>query len=266
LTTLPLTNGAYGYPSRGDERRMAPRRLVCVHATYNTSTPLATARQERDYANRPGSNGPSAHSYLNRDGTWVHAIDPKYAAWSNGALRSPKIAVPGIPEVVALRAAGGNPNEDYYREIETCARYPDLPITAEQRQALAEQIARDSLTTGLAISRSTVHLHSDLDTEQRPHCPVPSKDAEAWVGDLIRAARESRLTMENEALQAELADALTRLDEARTDANDARRLWNIARNERDGYLAQRDEAIAWGKRLQAHGAAILATDAPEWVE
>lgn len=218
MTTALLTNKAYGYPDRGDQRRMAPRRLVCIHATYNPNTPLATAQQERDYANRTGSNGPSAHSYLNRDGTFVHAIDPvKYAAWS----------------------------------IETCGRYPDFPITAEQRQALAEQIAKDSLTTGLPIQRATVHLHSDLDTEQRPNCPVPAKEAEAWVADIIRAARETRL-------QLELDEANERIGQLETTLT----YWIGSAETAE---AQRDEAVEWGKRLQAFGGAILATDKPEWV-
>ena len=259
MTTDYLTNKAYGYPNRGDARRIAPRRLACIHVTANPSTPLATAQQERDYANRTNSGGPSAHSYLNRDGTWVHAIDPqKYAAWSNGVLRLPKQHVAGITEVIELDKRpspdGGtyNPNEDYFREIETCARYPELPITVEQRQAIAEQIARDSLTTGLPIGRATVHLHSDLDTVQKPNCPVPAKDAEAWVADIIRSAREWRLRWQVDAIEAERDEWMRAA------------LANLA--ERDAYLAQRDEAVAWGKRLQAFGGAILATDKPEWIE
>jgi len=256
MTTLYLTNTAYGYP-RGAERRVAPRRLACIHITANPRTPPATARQERDYANRDGSNGPSAHSYLNRDGTWVHAIDPvKYAAWSNGALRSPKTTVPGVAEVVA---SGKNPNEDYFREIETCGRYPDFPITVEQRAAIAEAIAQDSLTTGLPIGRSTVHLHSDLDSELRPNCPVPAGQGELFVADIIRAAREFRYQLEIEALRAQVDDLTKTLAVAR-------KFGDVMTEQRDAALAQRDEAVAWGKRLQAFGGAILATDAPEWVE
>lgn len=259
MTTALLTNSAYGYPSRGDARRMAPRRLVCIHVTANPNTPPATAMQERNYANRTGSGGPSAHSYLDRDGTFVHAIDPlTYAAWSNGVLRSPKTTVPGVAEVVALKASGFNPNEDYFREIETCGRYPDFPITAEQRAAIAEQIARDSLTTGLPIGRATVHLHSDLDTEQRPNCPVPAKDAEAWVGDIIRSAREYALLLQLDAAKASIS-------ELNEDVVDLSSRLTSAEGERDAAIVQRDEAVAWGKRLQAFGGAILATDKPEWV-
>lgn len=265
MVTAPLTNQAYGYPTRGATRRMAPRRLVCVHSTYNPNTPLATAMQERNYANRDGSNGPSAHSYLDRDGSWVHAIDPtKYAAWSNGILRTPKIAVPGVSEVVALKATGANPNEDYFREIETCARYPDFPITAEQRQSLAEQIARDSLTTGLPIQRATVHLHSDLDTEQRPNCPVPSKDAEAWVADLIRSARESLLRLQLEAAQADRATLLAQLASLGSQLDLANERIEDLTARNTSLTLQRDEAIEWGERLQSFGGQILATDRPEW--
>jgi hypothetical protein len=260
MTTAYLTNKAYGYPNRGDARRIAPIALACIHGTSNPNTPIATALQERNYANRVGSNGPSAHVYGDRDGGEVIAIDAaKYAAWSNGALRSPKQHVAGVTEVMALQAAGYNPNETYYREYEYVSRYPELPLTADQRAHLAEQIARDSLTTGLPIGRATVHLHSDLDTVQKPNCPVPAKDAEAWVADIIRSAREWRLMLELEESQR-LVSVLTLANQTLAESRDG---WQATA---DGALRQRDEAVAWGKRLQGFGGAILATDKPEWVE
>ncbi len=54
--TALLTNKAYGYPTRGARRRK-PTILACVHQTANAK---ATAIQERTYANRAGSTGPSA--------------------------------------------------------------------------------------------------------------------------------------------------------------------------------------------------------------
>lgn len=84
MTTITalLTNKAYGYPTRGARRRRKPTILACLHQTANAK---ATASQERTYANRAGSVGPSATAYIDRDGTIVRAIDPaKYAAWSQG--------------------------------------------------------------------------------------------------------------------------------------------------------------------------------------
>ena len=74
--TALLTNKAYGYPTRGARRRRKPTILACLHQTANAK---ATAKQERNYANRAGSLDPQA--YIDPDGTIVRAIDPvKYAA------------------------------------------------------------------------------------------------------------------------------------------------------------------------------------------
>jgi hypothetical protein len=54
--TALLTNKAYGYPTRGARRRGKPTILACLHQTANAK---ATAMQERNYANRAGSWGPS---------------------------------------------------------------------------------------------------------------------------------------------------------------------------------------------------------------
>jgi N-acetylmuramoyl-L-alanine amidase CwlA len=82
MTTINrlLTNKAYGYPTRGAKRRRKPTILACLHQTANAK---ASAIQERNYANRTGSHGPSATAHVDRDSTVVRAIDPlNYAAWS----------------------------------------------------------------------------------------------------------------------------------------------------------------------------------------
>ena len=71
--TALLTNKAYGYPTRGARRRRKPTILACLHQTANAK---ATAIQERNYANRAGSWGPTATAYIDRDGTIVRAIGP----------------------------------------------------------------------------------------------------------------------------------------------------------------------------------------------
>lgn len=190
-TTARLTNYAYGYPTRGAARRMKPRRLLCLHITGNRSNLGPTAaKAERDYANRTGSLGPSAHDYIDRNGHRVAAIyADKYAAWSNGGLKRPNTAVPGVTAVAALPAKGFNPNEDYYREVE-CVGYPGTaPITAAQLEVVAQLLAADSKRTGLAISRATVHCHADLDSVDRANCPFPPASREKLVAGLIARAK-----------------------------------------------------------------------------
>ena len=85
ISVQPLTNGAFGFP-RGERRRMKPYVLAVVHQTSNAT---ANAQNERDYANRPASPGPSATYYVDKDGGVVAAVDSAYASWSSGAFTSP---------------------------------------------------------------------------------------------------------------------------------------------------------------------------------
>lgn len=250
VVEAPLTNSAYGYPT-GKPRRVAPTRLACLHVTANQATPLPTAIQERNYANRSGSAGPSAHDYVDRDGTRVRAVAPTFAAWSNGAVRAPKLLVPGVRDVLDLdaRLVPGtsttyNANEAYYREIEHCGRYPDLPITLAQIDSTARQIAEDSIATGIAVSRATVHLHSDLDTVQRPDCPVPAAQGEAWVQSVVALAVEIRHQLVEAELEARYQSALVDLHEAtgRADALAADLLTRTA--ERDAALSSLEAAYS----------------------
>ena len=252
-TVAYLTNGAYGYPG-GAKRRIPPRRLACIHITANPNTPPASALQERNYANRDGSGGPSAHTYVDRDGDAVHAIDPKlYAAWSNGVLRSPKTTTPGIPDVVKLDSTTVpgttttyNANEDYYREIETCGKYSAYPITMQQRESIASLIARDSVDTGIPISRATVHLHSDIDTEQRPNCPVPAAQAETFASEIIARANDIRRALVETTMTWD--ELLALVDER----------YNAAIAERDAARAERDAAIAGAATLTNELVALRA--------
>ncbi len=70
-----------------DQAGRKPTIVACLHRTANAK---ATAIEERNYANRAGSPGPSATAYIDRDATILRAIDPaKYAAWSQGDVASP---------------------------------------------------------------------------------------------------------------------------------------------------------------------------------
>jgi hypothetical protein len=103
--TALLTNKAYGYATRGAQRRRKPTILACLHQTSNAK---AAAMEERNYANRVGSLEPSATAYIDRDGTIVRAVDPvKYAARSQGDVASPNTK---IPTVAAAVASGVNMN------------------------------------------------------------------------------------------------------------------------------------------------------------
>jgi hypothetical protein len=195
--TLLLTNGAYGNyggRARGTTRRIKPPLLICIHITDGdeTTNNLHTHNvNERNYANRDGSNGPSAHDYIAQDGSNVHAIDNgKYAAWSNGDLKSPNTSLQLIKTVMAYVAKGYNPNELYYREVECCGnRSRGLPITDVQMETVAQMIARDSITTGIAISRSTVGTHADINTETRSGCAFPPSTREAKLAAIIVRAQ-----------------------------------------------------------------------------
>ncbi len=192
--TALLTNKAYGYPTRGARRRRKPTILACIHITGNRRSAgdpdrHQAAGDERNYANRAGSNGPSAHYYVARDGWAIEAIDPaKYAAWSNGDVASPNIANAGVAKVLALRAKGFNANEAYWLEIE-CVGYGSIyPITKAQKQFCASRIAAMAKATGLPVNRTTVHGHSDLNSVNRASCPCPKASREAFLADVIARA------------------------------------------------------------------------------
>lgn len=263
LTTQWLTNTAYGYP-RGAVRRESPIALACLHVTDNPNSPPATATQERNYANRLNSGGPSAHLYVNRDGSGVWAIDPsKYAAWSNGAIRSPRLTVPGITDIVAFDA-DHNPNEAYLLEIEHCGRYPDFPITVAQMQTSALLIAKYALVSGLPIERRTVHLHGDLDSEQRANCPVPSAGREKWVASVIDMAVEYAYLLRIDSLTDQITDLTAELASVRVALSQSLADLGAARAQTALRERERDETLVWGRGLQSRAAAALATDPPDW--
>lgn len=192
--TALLTNKAYGYPTRGAQRRVKAPILACIHITGNRRTAAnpdrhQAARDQRNYANRTGSNGPSAHYYVAHDGWAIEAIDSaKYAAWSNGDVASPNTANAGIGKVLALRAKGYNANEAYWLEFECVAYGSTYPITKAQKQFCATRIAAMAKATGLPINRATVHGHSDLNSVNRASCPCPKASREAFLGDVVARA------------------------------------------------------------------------------
>ena len=177
-----LTNRAYGYPTRGARRRRKPTILACLHQTANAH---ATAVQERDYANRAGSAGPSATAYIDRDGTIVRAIDPvKYAAWSQGDVAHPNTK---LPTIAAAAASGVNMNEWVHESIE-CSGSGTEPLTDAQFEAVAHLVAAASRTLGLPVNRSTVVVHADINSVSRRSDPWPPATREARVKRVIDRA------------------------------------------------------------------------------
>jgi hypothetical protein len=91
ISVQHLTNGAYGFgPAK--VRRVKPVALACVHITGNKNTASmvdlhGAAQGERNYADRAGSHGPSAHYYIARDGWAIEAVDP--ARFASCARTSP---------------------------------------------------------------------------------------------------------------------------------------------------------------------------------
>lgn len=189
-----LTNDAFGFP-RGRERRVEPSNLACLHITSNARTAdysdeLAGAMAEREYANRPNSLGPSAHYYIARDGRILEAIDPiKYAAWSNGDMRSPDRDNKGIARALELATNGFNANEAWVLEIENLGHRPEDPVNSAQKQACAELIAREAKRTGIPINRNTVHAHADINSIDRAGCPAAPGNRENFMDDVISRAR-----------------------------------------------------------------------------
>ncbi len=207
-----LTNGAYGAPpweGPPNPRRMTPSALACVHITANPNTPPASATSERNYANREGSGGPSAHFYIDRTGVVVQAIDwREFPAWSNGDVKNPNVQVPGIQKVVDARAKGFNANECYGIEIENVGREPEYPITVSQIRSNAYLVALARLEwPELPISRATVHGHRYLNTIDKVACPTRG-DLEALLDEIIGLASDYYEVMALQAVVAEQETAI----------------------------------------------------------
>jgi hypothetical protein len=188
VSNKPLTNKAYGFPTRGNVRRIKPRVLAVVHITDNPGNQGPTAAtNERNYANRPASPGPSAHFYINRDGSAVQAINyAAYAAWSNGDMNHPNTANAGVKYLVGIHNSGYNVNEGVAIEIELVgyAKTAGQP-TKEQMEAAARLIAAESKRLGIKPTRSTILTHADINSVDRRNCAFLAASREAKMKILI---------------------------------------------------------------------------------
>ncbi len=181
VIVTPITNRAYGYPKRGSQRRVKPTQLAILHITGNARTaayanPRKGTRAEIAHSNRKRSKGPSAHTYVSRDGALFHCYSAKrYAGWSNGDLLEPDRSKPYVAEMVR-KSPRRNPNELVFREYEMTGGGKKYPVTTWQLEAVAYQIAKDSITTGLPIKALvTVGIHAHINTVNRRNDPWRSK-------------------------------------------------------------------------------------------
>lgn len=252
-TSLPLTNGAYGNYGgrpRGALRRVKPSLLMCMHITDGDETQnnLHTHNvNERNYANRAGSGGPSAHDYIAQDGNVVRAINAdKYAAWSNGDLQNPNTS---LQLVKTLLASNYNPNELFYREVECCGnRQRGLPVSGAQLETIAQLLAQDSITTGIPISRATVGTHADLNSVTRAGCAFAPSTREAKLAGIIDRARVIKAEMQAPPVPVPIPPPPKTYTQAELDAA-------VAAATKAGY----DDGFADGKALSE-----LAGAQAEW--
>lgn len=191
ITTRSLTNKAYGFPQRGDARRLRPFVLAVIHCTGNKDNLGPTAATgERNYANRINSPGPSAHYYINRDGSGIKAIDPiKFAAWSNGIPRSPNTNNTGVRRLMSLKNTGHNINEGCALEIENVANPgTNVLMTAEQIKTCAALVATQSKRLSIPVNTETVLGHYMIDSVDRSNCPSKPTDHARVINGIIKEA------------------------------------------------------------------------------
>ena len=141
--------------------------------------------QERNYANRTGSWGPSATAYIDRNGTIVRALDPaRYAAWSQGDVAHHNLK---LPTIAAAVASGVSMNEWVHESIE-CSGAGTEPFTDAQFEAVAQLVAAASRALGLPITRSTVVVHADINGVSRRSDPWPPSTRETRIKRVIARA------------------------------------------------------------------------------
>lgn len=191
----PLTNKAYGFPTRGHERRVSPTVVAVIHITGNPKNQGANAAQnERNFANRDDSKGPSAHFYINRDGGGIKAIDQyTFAAWSNGDVAEPNTANAGVQSILKARAKGYNANEMCGVEIENVGfATVKGQMTDAQIRRCGRIVARTAKHFKLPINRNTVLAHADINGEDRQNCPALPKLREETLDKIITHAKAFR--------------------------------------------------------------------------
>lgn len=223
----------WGFPTVHAARRIKPVVLLVIHETGNPNLPSATG--EATYSNRDGS-GASFTFCNNRDGSSVQCLDPvTQVPWTNGDVKEPTARVKALLE----KYPGYNFNELCFMTAENVAYLDRDPITAKQKETLAQEAAWGSKVSGLPVNRDTVLGHRNINTVTRWNCPVPGDLGKFLDGIIARA---------NEILQEEDPEVIADLKAQLADMTQKRDTWRerakTRRDEIDSLEAEIDKLNA----------------------
>lgn len=174
----------WGYPM-GSTRPVPPsgKAFSVIHITGNSRLP--SAESEASWRiNDPGLQN-SMTFCVNRDGSVVQLLaDPLHMApWSNGDVNQPDTS---NRRIAATLADGVNFNEYTLVSIENVGYEPGYPLTEAQKKTCAKIIAYYHKAAGVAISRSTVIGHYQINSVTRPNCPQRDKGV---IDEIVAQAR-----------------------------------------------------------------------------
>jgi hypothetical protein len=175
----------WGFP-QGATRPVPPsgKAFSVIHITGNSRLP--SAENEASWRINDPANQNSMTFCVNRDGSVVQLLaDPLHMdPWSNGDVNKPDMSNRRIAQVVA---DGVNANERTIVSIENVGYEPGWPLTEAQKRACGKIIAFYHKAAGVAINRTTVVGHYQLNSVTRPNCPGRDKSV---VDDIVRYAQE----------------------------------------------------------------------------
>lgn len=162
----------FGFPYRGNPRRVKPTILGVVHITDGYSVPV------------PGP-GKSWTFAVARDGTVHQFLDPvTQAPWTNGDAKNPDTT---NPLVAAATSGGRNPNEACLVTIENVGRITGdgQLLTEAQIRANREILRWASKLSGIPMSRTTVVGHYQFNSVDRNRCPTLPADRDRVFGGIL---------------------------------------------------------------------------------
>lgn len=208
-------------------RTFAPKVLLVVHVTGNSRVaayPEGFATNQSpgadwSYAarNSASADGPSANNYIGREtGATIEMWNPAtHAAWSNGDLNKPNLALPGVKYLYDLRQRGINANKGCYREVELSGYPGTFDPTDAQIEACAYFAAIDSIATGLDIKRGvTVLTHADINSVDRQNCAFRPVIREKRLAQLCERALEIRALLQGQPQEPDMPGLALTLPQA----------------------------------------------------
>lgn len=175
----------WGFPQ--GVRRSAPpagKAISVIHITGNSRLP--SAESEAAWRINDPANQNSMTLCVNRDGSVVQLLgDPlAMAPWSNGDVNRPDTSNRRIAQIVA---DGVNANVRTLVSIENVGYEPGYPLTGAQIETNARIIAHFHRLAGVAINRTSVVGHYQLNSVTRPNCPGRDKGV---VDRIVSRAQE----------------------------------------------------------------------------